>query len=337
MSTAAPPNSGPNIRPGAVPSDAGPSTTHGSSKWARAELTVRGVRLSCIERETVRRQSRTPIPGAPSILMLHGLVAGGDCFRMLANELPANLRVVSLDLPGGGYSDRLPTADITFEAIAQLVAGAIRALGMDRPILLGHSYGGAIALQLAATCPDLLAAMILIAPAHPFSGRENLLIRFYLSWPGRLFAHLLPHLPRRVLLEGFRRMPGTPADATYEQIETYLQSLHYPGTVAHILRLLKTWKQDMRTLAEALERRPITVPTLLLWGDRDPIVPAATAAALTRHLTTARQAIIPGAGHLPNLERPDACATLIRAFLISREQNHSEKVAAPFLVQPTET
>src|SRR5581483_1035149 len=220
-----------------------------SRRWARRELRARGVRLSYIERQTETTCVRAPV------LMLHGLVAGGDCFRKLADELPEDRRVVALDLPGGGYSDRPLDIDVSFRSIAEIVAEAMRVLGMQQPVILGHSYGGAITLELAAWRPELLDAMILIAPAHPFSMREDPLVRFYLGRAGSWFARLLPRLPRRLKLETFRRMPGDRRNVSYEQIEPYMQTLRHPGTIAYLLRLLKTWKSDMEKLGNALREQ----------------------------------------------------------------------------------
>ncbi len=116
------------------------SVANQPKRWTRAEIRVRGVRLSYLERET-----GAPAKGAP-MLLLHGLVAGGDCFRRLGDELPEDRRVVALDMPGGGYSDRPCDGNASFRGTAELVAEAITALKMERPVILGHSYGGAITL-----------------------------------------------------------------------------------------------------------------------------------------------------------------------------------------------
>lgn len=247
--------------------------------------------------------------------MLHGLVAGADCFRRLGDELPDDRRVVALDLPGGGYSDRPNDIDVSFRSVAEIVAEAMTTLGMDRPVIVGHSYGGAITLELAAWRPEFLDAMILIAPAHPFSMREDPLVRFYLSRAGRWFARLLPRVPRRLMLETFRRMPGDRRNVSYEQIEPYLQALRHPGTIAYVLRLLKSWKSDMEKLGNALRERSTEVPAFVLWGELDPVVPPSTGEELMEHLESSEQAILCGVGHLPNDERPEECGELIRDFL----------------------
>ena len=253
------------------------------------------------------------------MLLLHGLVAGADSFRRLGNELPEDRRVVALDLPGGGYSDRPCEGDVSFRGTAEIVAETLAALGLERPVIVGHSYGGAIALELAAWRPELLDAMILIAPAHPYSQREDPLVRFYLSRPGRWFANLLPRIPKRLMLETFRRMPGDRGNVSYEQIEPYLQTLRYPGTIAYVLRMLESWKSDMECLGNALRERRTEIPAFLLWGELDPVVPASTGAELMRHLGPGEQATLRGVGHLPNDERPEECGSLIRTWLIRRE------------------
>jgi len=296
------------------PCEAHVITTAGQGiRWTRSERRVCGVRLSFLERET-----GAPPTGAP-MLLLHGLVAGADCFRRLGDELPPERRVVALDLPGGGCSDRPCDGDVSFQGIAELVGQFIDVVGLERPVIVGHSYGGAIALQLSAWRPEVLEAMILIAPAHPFSRREDPLVRFYLSRPGQWFANLLPRVPKRLMLEIFRRMPGDRAAVGYEQIEPYLSTLRHPGTIAYLLRLLKSWNYDMRRLGELLTAMKPNTPALLVWGDLDPVVPASSGAELLRHLGTAEQFTLRGVGHLPNDERPEECGSLIRTWLLERE------------------
>jgi pimeloyl-ACP methyl ester carboxylesterase len=251
--------------------------------------------------------------------MLHGIVAGADCFRRLGDELPDERRVVALDLPGGGYSDRPLHMDVSFRSVAEIVAEAMSVLGLERPVIVGHSYGGAIAMELATWRPQMMDAMILIAPAHPFSQREDPLVRFYLSGPGRWFARMLPRVPRRLMLETFRRMPGDRSGVSYEQIEPYMQALRHPGTITYVLRLLKSWKSDMERLGNTLRERRTEVPAFVLWGELDPVVPAATGMELMRHLGPCEQVTLHGVGHLPNDERPEECGSLIRTWLISRE------------------
>ena len=229
--------------------------------------------------------------------------------------LPRDRRVVALDFPGAGYSGVSYEHSFGFREMAEVVREAIARLGMERPVLLGHSHGGAIALELAQNYPDELNSLVLLCPAHPFSGRENALVSFYLSRVGRAFGHMLPHLPDWLHLQAFRRMPGSRRRFGSEEVAPYLHTLRKPGTVDHLLALLKSWKADMEALRIALEAKPLEVPTLLLWGDRDVVVPLSSAAELKRHIRECELLTLACVGHLPNEEEPEECAALILRWL----------------------
>ena len=278
-----------------------------NSGLTRSTLTVAGLSLSFLDR-----------PGdvdKAAILFLHGLIAEAEVFRKLIAELPADRRIVALDLPGAGYSERALTADVSFAGMAAIVTEVIGTLGLHRPIVLGHSHGGAIALQLAVSHPEAVGALILLCPAHPFSKHEDKLVRFYLTGIGRRFAGLLPRLPRQLHLFALRRMPGSRSSLGYAELEPYLHTLRGPGTVTHLLRLLECWHQDMQRLGAALEMEPPQAQVLILWGDRDIVVPAASATRLLEHLPNAHLGTLRGIGHLPNEEAPEECATAISTWL----------------------
>jgi len=230
-------------------------------------------------------------------------------------ELPNDRRIMALDLPGAGYSERPLKADVSFAGLANVVAKAIFVLGLHKPVLLGHSHGGAVVLRLGASHPDLVSALVLLCPAHPFSNHEDLLVRFYLSSVGRVFARCLPLLPRQALMFAFKRMPGSRASFGYDELGPYLHTLRTPDTVPHLLRLLGSWHSDMSQLGRELVDQPLSVPTLLLWGDRDIIVPLSTASGLTQHLANAKLLPLLGVGHLPNEEAPAECARAITEWL----------------------
>lgn len=272
-------------------------------------MTVDGVTLSYVEREAVSVSVHAPI------LLLHGLIATGETFASLIAELPENRRVVALDLPGAGFSERSMTADVSFAGMAQLVCGFMQQVGLEEPVLLGHSHGGACALRLAMSFPELLRALVLLAPAHPWSGQERAIIAFYLSGFGRRFAQLMPYVPEPLHWWAFKSMSGPKGKRDRSVLKYYRDSGKVPGTVNHTLRLLSTWQADMDRLRGDLEAQPIQLPTLILWGDHDPVVPERTSAALEEHFTQCRHITLPGIGHLPNEEAAELCGQHIRAWL----------------------
>lgn len=272
----------------------------------RHNILVEGVRISYLEK-------RSPKLEAPSMVFLHGLTATAETYIHLMESLGEDHRLIALDLPGTDFAGRAADGDASLAAMARTVSLTLGQLGLERPILVGHSHGGAIALQIAAQTPDSLRGLVLLSPAHPDSPHSDLLIRFYLTPPGKLFAHALPWLPRRVQLAGFRRMAGPGSWTDPRQLEPYRANLKASGTVAHLLRLLGTWKQDMAEL-RLLMQEPIRVPTLLIWGDHDRAVPVATAKDLHPHLRFWHLFTLPKVGHRPAEEAPRECAALIKQW-----------------------
>lgn len=273
----------------------------------RRHLSIDGVRLSFLEQGT-------PTPGQPSLILLHGLMGCADTMRPLMNALQDRLHVIALDLPGSGRSERRSDIVPSLAATAALTSKFIEALGLDNPCLLGHSHGGAVALQLAATQPAFLRSLTLLAPAHPYFDEGDPLIRFYLTLPGRLFAYTMPWYPRWMQMIVLRRMAGPRSSDTLEKLKPYRENLQTRGTMSHLLRLLTTWHEDMSALHKLL-RTPLPTPTLLIWGDSDIAVPPMSVVELRAHIRYSELHLLPGVGHRPAEEAPKKTAALIEEWL----------------------
>ncbi len=284
----------------------------------RRSLTVDGVRLSFLEQGTATSHQ-------PSLVLLHGLMGCAATMVPLMSELRADLHVIALDLPGAGGSERRRDISPTLAATATLTSHFLEALGLHQPCLLGHSHGGAVALQLAATAPETIRSLTLLAPAHPYFNEAHPLIRFYLSLPGRLFAYSMPWFPRWMQMMGLRRMAGPQSWDTPARLKPYRENLQTRGTMTHLLRLLETWHDDMDALRELL-LTPLPTPALLIWGDSDRAVPPLSVIKLRAHLNYSEVAIMRGVGHRPAEERPRETAALIEEWIsrpLTRVQNYS--------------
>jgi pimeloyl-ACP methyl ester carboxylesterase len=118
-------------------------------------LDVDGARVHYVDRGS----------GPATLVMIHGL--GGNLrnfTQALVDRLDGEFRVVVVDRPGSGYSERAPGASPGIDADAATVAGVVRALGLERPVLVGHSLGGAVALAVALDHPELVGGLALVAP-----------------------------------------------------------------------------------------------------------------------------------------------------------------------------
>jgi pimeloyl-ACP methyl ester carboxylesterase len=229
-------------------------------------------------------------------------------------QFHAGLHVIALDLPGAGQSERRHDLDPRLATTADQVSRILADLDLHRPILLGHSHGGAVAMSLAARHRQSVGSLVLISPAHPYFREGDPLINFYLSPPGQMFAHLMPWFPEWVQMIGLRSMAGPQSWDTPDRLKPYRDNLRTPGTMAHLLRLLQTWHNDMSGLRRAL-RRHLETPALLLWGDCDRAVPIRSAPELRRHFLHSDMITLPGVGHRPAEEAPQLVAGFVRTWL----------------------
>lgn len=244
-------------------------------------------------------------PPIATLLALHGFgVTGWRTYRYVAPQLAARgVRTVAPDLLGFGQSDR-PDGVYALRHYARLTAALADALELDRPILAGHSLGGKIAAGTAACFPDHFAGLVLINPGG-FAPFDRALTALAGSPPARwllqseLFAHrLLPRTPFGVFLAG--------ADD--------VEALRRLSRSHHALDLDYT----------GLRRRfaDLTLPTLVLWGRDDPMLPRAAAHRAARSFPHARLRWIADAGHAPMKDQPEAVVEAVSAFAQRQSDRH---------------
>lgn len=264
-------------------------------------------RLSYLERGTAR-------VGEASLVLIHGLMGTAATFLPLLAAMPVGRHVIAMDLPGAGGSERGPRLEASLAAVAKSVVLALDALGLEAPVLVGHSHGAAVSMYLAALYPKRVSGVVLLAPAHPYFRHADQLIRFYISPLGKLFAHTIPWYPRWVQMRALRSMAGPQSWDAPERLVPYRENLRTRGTVRHLLRLLRTWHTDMTELRHLLDC-PFRTPALLIWGDHDRAVPLSTAEDLMRRLLEGELRVLEGVGHRPAEERPEMCAAAMEEWM----------------------
>ena len=239
---------------------------------------------------------------APPVVLLHG--ASGNLRDMqfaLGDKLAAHYRVILIDRPGHGWSDR-PNggADASPAAQAALIHQALIALGVTRPIVLGHSWAGALAAAYALAYPDEVRGLILLAPVtHPWPGGIGW-INDIVALPviGPLVAHTL------ILPAGyFMLKPGV---AGVFSPDTPPPDYGVRTSVALLLRPNEfiANAQDLAGLkefvsAQALRYGELKMPVEIIAGDKDPVVYTDIhSRAITRQVPQAKLTVLPGVGHM---------------------------------------
>jgi pimeloyl-ACP methyl ester carboxylesterase len=251
------------------------------------------------------------------LLLLHGLVGSARNWRQNIRFLARNSSVYAVDLFNMGESERVPGLDAGLEATADRLAACMDALGLAEADIVGHSHGGAVAMMFAARHPDRVRSLILFAPANPFCNLGHPLVRFYRTRFGIWFARQIPFLPRMLKASALSSMYGDPSRVSPGSLEGYIDGLHVPGTIDHVLQIVGRWFVDMGLLRSALSGL-IAKPTLLIWGDRDRAVGLPSGRELQRTLPKSSLLVIPGAGHIAFEEVPNICNKAMRDWLLKR-------------------
>jgi 4,5:9,10-diseco-3-hydroxy-5,9,17-trioxoandrosta-1(10),2-diene-4-oate hydrolase len=249
------------------------------------------------------------------ILLLHGLVGSAKNWSQNISFLARESSVYAIDLSNMGESERVPGLDAGLQATADRLAAAMDALGIEQADVAGHSHGGAVAMMFAARHPERVRSLILFAPANPFCDLGHQLIRFYQTRFGIWVARQIPWLPRMLKATALSRMYGDPSRVSPGALEGYIEGLHIPGTMDHVLQIVQRWFVDMGLLRSALEGL-VSKPTLLIWGDRDRAVGLTSGRALQKTLPQSSLLVLPGVGHIPFEELPDVCSQAMREWLL---------------------
>ena len=248
---------------------------------------------------------------APAILFLHGFGSSLHTWDEVAAALEGEFRVIRLDLPGFGLTGPDPTGDYSDTRSGVVLAALLDALGVSRAHVVGSSMGGRIAWRFAADHPARVERLVLMAP----DGFASPGLEYGRAPKVGLLMQALPWtLPRFMVKGGMAPAYGDPAVLTDALVERYHAMLVAPGVRRAVLDRMR---QHILVPPEPILAR-IAAPTLLLWGERDAMVPATNAADYLRAMPDARALVLPGIGHVPMEEAPAQTAGALREFFSRR-------------------
>ena len=248
---------------------------------------------------------------APVLLLIHGFGSSLHTWEAWAPLLEDRYRLIRLDLPGFGLTGPDASGDYTDERSIAVLRALLDRLGVPRAVVVGSSMGGRIAWRFAAAEPGRVARLVLMAP-DGFAGPG----RDYDTVPQvPTLMRVLPYtLPRYLLRKVMANAYAVPGVLTDQLLERYRDMLLAPGVRRAILaRLPQTVLPPPEPILAT-----IRAPTLLLWGALDRAIPATHAADYLRALPDARAVLLPGVGHVPMEEAPEASAAALRHFLDDR-------------------
>ena len=238
------------------------------------------------------------------MLLIHGLVGSSANWRNNIDALAQHASVYAIDLVNMGKSQRVAGLDPGLTATANRIVAVMDALDFAEADIVAHSHGGAVALMLAALHPRRVRKLILFAPANPYSRASDLMVRVYSTPWGGLLAWMLPYLPSPIQRVALGEMYGGTHRVVDRCLREIVEGLRCPGTLRHVLCVIRCWFAEMAKLKAAL-RRVKRIPTLLVWGDCDCTVSLSSAIKLNRRLRTSELIVVPGGGHTVFEETPE--------------------------------
>jgi len=234
---------------------------------------------------------------ATPIVFLHGVGSDKSVWRPQLEHFGAERRAVAFDYPGYGDSDPAPDGT-SRDDYAEAIHSALHALGIERAHVCGLSLGGVVAIALCHAVPNHCASLIL---ADSFAQHPDGRAIFDRSLAGSADLRAMAEARVDVLL-------AQPADPIVrnEVVETMARI----DPAAYRIGAEAVWLADQGDRAHA-----IRVPTLVICGSEDRVTPPALSLALTQLIPGARSELIEGAGHIANLEQPDAFNALVGGFV----------------------
>jgi pimeloyl-ACP methyl ester carboxylesterase len=264
--------------------------------------------------------------GGRVVLLVHGTGAWSEIWRPVMTALgAAGYRVVAVDLPPFGFSERSGAADYRPETQARRLWAALDARGVGPVILVGHSFGARSAVAAALARPERVERLVLIdaalglsrPPGAPSAAPGPLVQRLLAASPLRdavVAATMTNPAMTRRLMHG---LVADPERLTEAQLAMLRHPMRQRGTTtaygAWLPGFLLAPDPPVRAAREALARFP--APVHVVWGALDELTPPADGQDLARLPRCATWDLLPGVGHIPGLEAPDALARTLRARL----------------------
>jgi pimeloyl-ACP methyl ester carboxylesterase len=259
----------------------------------------------------------------PVLVLLHGITGSSETWEPVLPLLGRTARVIAPDLLGHGRSAKPATADYSLGSWAAGVRDLLLALGLERATVVGHSLGGGVALQFAYQFPERCERLVLVNSGG-LGRRVHPMLRAA-SLP--LSEHVLPLLVAQPVRRAGDRLLDVLGAARLRLATDYREAWEGLGTLAdpdtrrafvHTVRSVigvtgqRVSAVERLYLAEAM-------PTLLLCGADDEIIPARHTVAAHDRMPGSRLEVLDGAGHFPHRDRPERVAELIAEFVASTE------------------
>jgi len=254
----------------------------------------------------------------PVLLLLHGLGCDHTTWEPVIDALAKRYTVIAPDLLGHGRSAK-PRADYSVGGYANAMRDLITVLGIDKVTVVGHSFGGGIAMQFAYQFPERTERLILVASGG--LGPEVSPAIRAITTPGFHQVMGVLTLPgvRHLGMAGLRALSGAPLKHArdLDEVANIYDSFKDPfarHAIQHVVRAVVDWRGQIVTMAD---RAYLTeaMPMCVVWGRDDKVIPVRHADNVGQLAPNARVEVIPNAGHFPHKDHPHRFAKIVHEFI----------------------
>ncbi|MFN8125649.1 MAG: alpha/beta fold hydrolase [Candidatus Nanopelagicales bacterium] len=286
------------------------------------EFRVRKVRIHGYDRAFVMAGQ------GPAILLLHGIGMNHRTWLPILPELARDFTVIAPDLLGHGQSDK-PRADYSIAGYANAMRDLLTYLDIPSVTVVGNSLGGGIAMQFAYQFPQMTERIVLVSSGGLGRSVNPIIRALTIPGSGPLLALAVSRPARRLVEPAMEllAMSGLPATQDIPGlIEAYvaLSDDHSRIAFLHVLRAACDWRGQVITMIDRayLAR---SVPTMVVWGDHDLVIPPKHAYSAHALLPGSRLEIFEGAGHMPHEDDPHRFVMALKDFVLDTPAAHFDE------------
>ena len=260
----------------------------------------------------VHLRDEGPRDDARPIVLLHGTGSSLHAWEGWAQVLKSKRRVISFDLPGFGLTGPSLDGIYTVDNDVRVTMAVLDKLGIERCVLGGNSLGGAVSWRMALAHPARVEKLILVDaggyPAHSTS----IPIGFRLARMPVVNWLLQQTLPRSLVVQGMRNVFGDPRRVTPEMVDRAIELTQRAGNRRALIERFRQ-RQQSGLLTERIGE--LTLPTLVMWGGRDRLIPPDDAERFHRDIAGSQLVVFDDLGHAPEEEDPARTVKAVQQFL----------------------
>ncbi len=273
-----------------------------------------------------KRRAFVKTGSGPALLLLHGLACDSATWDRVIPLLAEKYTVIAPDLLGHGRSDK-PRADYTLGGYANGMRDLLTVLGIDKVTVVGHSFGGGVAMQFAYQFPERTQRVMLVSSGG-LGSEVTPMVKLIQApgWEGVMRVLTLPgirHLETRTLraLSSYGGGPLRKYTRDLDEAAAIVESWrdrHTRFAVRHLVRAVIDWRGQIVTMSDRAYLTE-TMPMAVVWGREDQVIPVRHSSNVAALVPEASVTVLPDSGHFPHRDHPEQFVRLLDDFVRATE------------------